>query len=302
MSNRSQFYRASFGTVRMWCSKITTERARTIVVHEPARGDEHVVVDRGAGLVVMRGTLLFPHIPGDTLSPKDRLEEFRGLADGKAKILTHPTSGSYEAYLGTFTEDIDDSGNLTAEVEFMAAGAVRDAIPAGASAIPASGQGLVDAAADAFSAELDEVGEDNLDYVGLGDDAKAAADAWVANPDVSQRDVTAQMGLLSGRLGSAASEYTSTLDKWQLFKSTVELASALRDAADTVSADTARTFVMMIGSSAPLRAIIADEYGADEADRRLRQAMDLNNLATPGLLTPGTRLRLPSKTPRARNG
>lgn len=301
VAERSHFYRSSFGSVRLFISVLSTSRPRTLVVHESARGDKHVVQDRGAGIVTVQTTLLFDYMDGDTLTPKDRVEEFRALCDGTARVFTHPTSGSFSALPGQFTEGLDAHGNITAEVEFTADGPVTDALPPGAASIPASGEGLVDAAADAFSAELDEIGEDDLDIIGLGDDSKTTADAWVANPNVSQREVAAQGGALNERAKKGMSKYV-TLDNWQMFKSTVILADSIKTAADQATLDSLFTVSMVTASSEPLRALVAKVYGADQVDRRYQQIMDINDIATPGLLDVGTKLQLPGFPTKDRHG
>src|SRR5206468_915528 len=41
------WYRSSFGELRLWLSRISTDRSRDLVVHSPSAGPDHVVQDRG---------------------------------------------------------------------------------------------------------------------------------------------------------------------------------------------------------------------------------------------------------------
>jgi hypothetical protein len=296
----SNYYRSSYGAVRLWISKLTTDKSRTQVVHEMASGDDFVVQDRGQGCLRATGTVLFDYMRGDTLSPKDRLDEFKAIVqEAGPHVFTHPNEGSFDASIGRCTYDIDDSGNLIAEVEFIASGPVKDTIPAGASSIPASGAGLVDAAADALTAEFLEIG---VDDEGVGRATKDAADGWVSATTVSPRDVLVQTGAFSTQLSAQSAQLEDDIEQWQAFKSTLLLADSVRVAAESATSDTASTFIVRLGAAVPLRSFLASEYGADEADLRYEQVMALNDIATPALIEAGSELQLPSQSPRSRNG
>lgn len=295
----SQFYKSSYGSVRLWISRLSTDKTRTLVVHEPTTGDDHIVQDRGRVPLRARATLLFDWMSGDTQTPLERFNEFRALVDEESHVFTHPAEGSFQARVGSFTYEIDASGVITAEVEFVAVTAVTDIISAGAGSIPPSGDGAVDAAALKYDEEFRELG---IDDVGLGTAAREAVDSWSASDVVDPRSVYVDTGMLTSRLGEQASAYEDDLEAWPMYVATLLLSDAVRVAAASATADTASTFSVKIASAVALRALLAAEYGADEVPLRYDQIMLLNDISDPLLLTVGSEYQFPSHPPRARNG
>lgn len=293
------FYRASYGNVRLWISRLSTTQGRTLVVHEMSAGADHVIQDRGPSVVVARGTLLFDYMVGDLLSPVERLNELKALVDGDSHTLTHPTVGSYTAMIGPFEESTDESGTISADVEFTATQRTTTVISAGAASIPASGEGAVNAAVLAMSDELGELG---IDDGGLADSASVAVDAWASSVDLSPREVFAQVGTLTDQLGDQSSMLEDDIETWEAFKRTLLLADSIRSAAEAMIADGDGTSIFRVGAPIALRALLASEYGAVDADRYYNSVMAGNDIATPGLLEPGYILQLPNPPPRARNG
>ncbi len=227
------------------------------------------------------------------------MRELQTLCDGVARVLTHPTKGSFSALIGPFTEEVDENGNITAEVEFTAAVPVSSVIPAGAASIPASGEGLVDAASEALSAELVEL---DLEDPGIAAAASASANAWTASDDLNPREVFVETGTYTEQLGAQADSMQDDIGKWETFKRTLLLADAVRSAAESCTADTASTFLYRVGAPTALRSMLAAEYGAEAADYYYQQVMRLNDIVTPGLLEEGQTLQLPSPRAQARNG
>lgn len=293
------FYASSYGNVRLWISRLSTRGGRQLVVHEASAGNEHIVQDRGDEVVVTSATLLFDYMAGDTLGPLERMQQLRALRDGKPHVLTHPTRGSFRALIGPFTEEIDSNGTITAEVEFTAADALDSVIPAGSSSIPASGEGLVDAAAEALSAELAEL---EIVDAGIASSAMTSASTWTASEDLNPREVLAETGQYTDQLGQQAESLQSDLDHWEAFKRTVLLADAVRTAAESVTSDTAMSTIFRVGAPTALRTLLASEYGAEQADYYFQQVMRLNDIATPGLIEEGTMLQLPRLPGAERNG
>lgn len=290
------YYKASFGGLRLWMSKISTDKSRTQVVHDPSAGDQHTVQDRGRVALRTTATLLFDYMIGDNLEPIDRLQTFKSLIDDKSRMLTHPIEGSFQARVGAFNYDIDENGVISAEVGFTAVSDIQPVSLAGAGGIPASGDGAVQAAADTLTAELAAIGQTST----LPQEAAEASDAWNAADDINPRDVLAQTGSLTSQLGTLATAFQDSADTWAAFKATVLLSDAVLAAALAVTADTSQTFSLLVGTTIALRALVASIYGADEADQRYQQAMALNDIPSPAWLEPGTQLTLPTPTARAR--
>lgn len=292
------YYKSSFGDLRLWLSKVSTDRSRTLVVQELSSGDEHVVQDRGRGPVRARCTVLFAHMIEDDIQPLDRCRRLQAIVDDKPRIFSHPSSGSYLARIGPFTEEINSDGIITAEIEVIQVAPIDAVSQAGAGTIPATGEGAVEAAADSLAAELEDVGLTSS----LPEDAKAAVSSWNATDTVNTREVLTQVGSLTSELGDQANEFGGDIGLWSAFKATVLLAEAVRAAADSATAETAQTFVLKIASPVALRAVLASVYSAEEADFRYGQVMALNDIAAPAWLEPGTELLLPQLAAQARSG
>lgn len=296
--SESTLYRASFGSIRLWISKLDTDRSRSKVVHSPASGSNHVVQDRGGVVLRADATLLFDYMRGDTLTPVDRLNEFKALANSPdSYVLTHPIEGSFSASVENFRYGVDESGNLSAQCTFIADGEVPEAIPPGATGVPASGAGSVDAAADAYTAECADAG---IADGGLGETAKTFANGWAEGAPT--RQVLTETGSLSSQLSDKAATLSASHDNWQAFKNTLLLMESTYSAGKDALNGTLTNFVVRLGTNTSLRTLLAREYGADEVDLRYQQVLDLNDLRNPGMLDSGTELKLPSKTPSPRNG
>ena len=292
------FYASSFGTVRIFCSRLSTTEGRNLVVHEMSGGANHVVQDMGARVVVASATLLFDYMNGDTVSPKARLEEFRALV-GTEQVLTHPLNGSYNARVGPFTPEVDEHGSITATVEFTATQIVNDVVPAGAASIPASGEGAVEAAATLMRTELAEL---ELSDDGLSASAEASVNGWNMAETSDPRVVLADTGTYTEKLGRQADTLSGDLDKYSAFKATVLFADAVRSAAAAVSSGIDQTFVYRVAVPTALRTILAAEFGAEAVDYFYGLTMKLNDIVTPGLLPEGTTLALPFASSAVRNG
>jgi hypothetical protein len=292
------FYESAYGDVRLFLTKISTDRSRDLVVHPLSTGNEYVVQDRGttAGQRA-RCTVLFARMPGDELSPLERCRRLQAVVDDKPRIFRHPSSGSYLARIGPFTEDIDEHGIITAELEVVRIAPIAAVSDAGAGTIPATGEGAVDAAADELAAELADVDIDSL----LPLEAKAAVTDWTSTDKVDTRKVLTQVGSLTAKAGAQADALEGDIGLWQAFKSTVLLAQSIRDAAEAATSGSLSTFLLRIASPVALRAVLASVYGADEADARYDEVLALNDLVSPAWIDPGTDLVMPQLTSLARS-
>lgn len=284
-------FETRFGGLRIFVTRITTDRGRTQVRHDLSAGDDHVVDDRGQGLLVVRCSVVFAWMNGDSLSPLERLQRLLALVDDKPRLFSHPTEGDFLARVGPFDYTLEASGNYTAEIEFAATSDVQQVAPPGAGGIPASGQGAVTASAEQLNIELAEFGMSTP----ITADAIAVADAWQANPDVGPRDVYAQTGSLTSSLADLIAELEGDLELWPAYKAAVILNEAIRSAAETMTTDVAHTFIVRIGAPIALNALLATVYGADEVDLRRDQALKLNDIANPAWLEPGFDLVLPAR-------
>lgn len=298
MADRPDTYPSSFGGLRLWLSRITTERPRSQIRHELSDGDDHIVQDKGQGLLIARCSVIFEHMLGDDIEPIERLRRLRALVDDKPRILSHPIEGNFLARVGPFDYTLESNGTITAELEFAAVSEVQTVSSAGAGGIPASGSGSVTAAAEAVNLELADV-EMSSPVPSL---AASTVDGWASSDDLNPRDVYTQTGSLTSSLSELAAQLETDLVLWNAYRAVVVLQEAVRAAAETFTTDVARTFVVRIGSPIALNALLTSIYGADEIDLRRSQALKLNDIPNPAWLEPGLDLVLPAARPTARNG
>lgn len=295
----TQYYASKWGDIRLWISDIKVTRGRDIVEHEMSKGDDHPIQDRGAAMVRSSLTILFDWMVGEPdLAPLDRLRRFVASIDGESRLFQHPVEGSFLARIKNFEYAIDSSGVITGTGEILPAGDVTPLAPAGSDGIPASGAGAVDAAADAADIEFNEV---NFEGRNVPEAARLAANNWATTDDLNPRAVLAETGSLTSDLGELADALEGSLVTWQAFKAVVLLAEAVRAAAETATSDTAATFIARIGSTIALRAFVAGLYGAEFAEIRYRQVLQLNDVANPAWLEPGTELVMPQVAARGRS-
>lgn len=282
------FYKSSWGDLRLWISRLSTDKSRSQVVHEASEGDGYVVQDRGRAPLRARATILFDWMVGEDLAPLERLRKFNASVDGDARFLSHPVEGSYLARIGDWKYDIDESGVITGEAEFIAVAETVAVAEVGAGGIPASGEGAVADAAAALEVELADIGESST----LPSECATAADSWAASDEPNAREIIAQTGSLTAQLGDRASTYEDDIELWPAYAATVLLSESVRSAADAATADTAQTFVMKIGTSVALRALLASVYGAAEVEAQYTRAMQLNDISNPAWLELGAEIVL----------
>lgn len=293
----SAFYPASYGGLRLFISQIQTDKSRRQVVHELSDGDGNVIEDKGPKPIVSRVSLLFDKMIGDSLAPLERLRAFAKLVDDKPRIFSHPIEGSFPARVSDFSHAFDDKSNLSGECVITAVGEPSPITPSGPGGIPEIGTGAVASAAAALTIELDELGIEST----LPSACAAAVDGWGAAEALNPREVLTQTGSLTSQLADLSASLEADLGMWQAFKATALLAEAVRSAAESATADTAQTMTVRIGAPISLRTLVAMTYGADEADARYLQVMQLNDVENPVSLATGTELVMPQPTPRPRS-
>jgi hypothetical protein len=289
------FFTSSWGSERLWLSRISTDDNRKQVVQQYTRGDVPDVDDRGNEPKIVRCSLLFDDLTGETRDPMERLESLIALKDtGKPQLFVHPIHGTFLAAIEQFTHSIDSTNTITAEATFVATEAVG-AFAAVPIAITSEVDGsTINAAADGLTATLADVDLTS----GLPDSAKAAGDVFdQAN---SARDVLVAVSSASDRLWSEIDELQAEADieLWPAFKAYVMLGEAVRAAGAATTGDVPLMTTRVDGPMSLIR-LMAEIYGGAEAPDRKIEAMQLNDIPTPGRIPAGTQLRLRQPTARA---
>ena len=295
-----ELYDASYGGVRLWCSRVSTTNGRSIVVHDLTTGDDHPTQDKGLEARIARASLLFDDMDGETTSPKQRFDAFCALVEGgKPQIFSHPLRGSYRATVRQFDHELGKGGVISAEVEFVPVDPVP-AVRSVATALSASvGVDAVDAAADQADAALAAAGLSSSAPA----NARAAANGW-DSPDVTARQVLVDVGDISEQIGRTINdlELSSNLAYWPAYRALLLLGDTFVSAGRAATADVARLMTVRIGRPIALSALLAGIYGGWDVPQRRVQALALNDIRTPGWIPTGTELRLPQPSAQPRRG
>lgn len=138
----------------MFCSSISTDAGRTQVVHDLSSGDEHPVQDRGLQVGRCRAQVMFDDFPGAPSPIDAALELVAAVQSGANAIFTHPLlPAAFLACVGDFKHNIDESGVITGEIEFIPKGELQPIAPSSATS-----QGVTsDVAVAQAAADMDDV-------------------------------------------------------------------------------------------------------------------------------------------------
>jgi len=277
----------TWGSLRLWAASIDTKGGRTKVVHRLTSGDEHPVDDRGLQERRYRYELLFDDMPDDPLSAEERLRRLdAAVKSGADAILSHPIDGTFLAGVGEFEYRIDASTNVeSCTIEFIPTGDVAPISPAGGGTGMAAGELAVNAAADELDSALLEVGLE----LSTVKDVREAVASWSEPEFVPTRQIIAQTADLSAQLVEFLNEggLEDDLAYFDVWRSTVLLGDALRAAALAATAQTPAVFRIRVTTQVALLALMAELYGGADALDFARQALELNDIATPGWLPVG---------------
>jgi len=150
---------ASWGRIRLFCEKVTTDGSRTQVVHDLSSGDAHPVQDRGRRARRVRCKLQFDDFPGAP-GPREAADAMEAaVASGATAMFQHPTLGRFEASIGEFISTIDEHSVISADAEFIQEDADQAVTPTGAASSGTSGESSVSAAATSLDTELSNMGK-----------------------------------------------------------------------------------------------------------------------------------------------
>lgn len=289
----------TWGRVRLWCSEITTSHGRTQVVHELAEGDDHVVQDRGLAVRRVRCELLFVEMPRETTTALERLQQFVDQVDtGERLLFVHPFEGSYYVNVEAFDYTIDEDTEVaTASASFVKSADADSPQQAGSSTAAAAGSDAVEARAEEFNSALADTGIESA----VADDAVASQAAWLEADEVSSRQVLVDVAGFSDALGAFIEDerLEHDLSLFEVYRSSILLGASMRNAALAALASTPKLTSVRIGAPVSLLALCVSIYGGAEAEQRVRQILELNDIRTPGWMTAGITITIPVP---ARNG
>lgn len=291
-------YQITWGRFTLWCSSVSTENSRSVVVHELADGNVHPLQDRGLAPHRTRCSLLFDWMKGETVSPIQRFREFKQAAVdvGGTALFTHPIDGRFVARVGEFSYDLDEDGNVAnCTAEFIKDAELTAVSPAAAGIAGATGAGGVEATAAELAAELEDIGVDST----IPADAVAAQSAWTAGDEqVSTRQILIDAARLSNDIASLieGEGLEDELEKYEAYHAAIMLGEAIRSAALAATAETSSVFVVRLTRPSSLLALCASFYGGAEAEDRERQVIALNDIRRPGWLDVGVDYLFPTRS------
>lgn len=287
-------FETSWGGVRLWLASLEADESRDVIEQEYSSGNLPDQRDRGDKPHPARCSLLFDQFPGDPRDAKSMLEDLILAKNQQAtkgpQLFTHPLWGTYLAYIGEFRYTIDSNGVITGEAVFTASEEINAVTvdPIGVSLDVAVDD--VEAAANELTAQLDDVElESDLPALAI----ESTTEVFDAD-DVSPRDVLVQVATLSDRLWDEVDDLqvAAYVETWPAMKAYVMLGEAVRAGGDRALGDQGAFMSLRVDQTTSLRRLVTELYGADEADDRYTEAMELNDLRTPGAIESGTTLRL----------
>ncbi len=126
-------------------------------------------------------------------------------------------------------------------------------------------------------------------------DARVAVASWNAD-EAPTRQVMIDSARISNNIAVMIEVGGFELDiaLWPAFRAAIMLGEAVRSAAIAATSETPSVFVMRVITPTALLPMAARIYGGANATERARQISELNDIATPGWLTPGDYL-MPTK-------
>ncbi len=281
---------ANFGGLDLLVTDVDTEEGRDVVVQSPARGDKHVLQDRGKKLLSVSCTMLFVNQPGkaDFFA---RFDQLRTLAnEGGPTVFAHPLIGSFIARLTDFSHRGGvGTGTITCQGKFLAEDEPQVIVRQGAGVSTVAGLEAVSSAAYAANTAIAALGFPAVPYVSA---ALAAATDWAAGDStfLDSNSVFADLASLSGELAATIDslQLLSNLSNYQAYRALVTLGYQLSRAADAATSDADNVFDLTVRVRRPLITICADVYGAALAQDRADSVAQLNRIARPGLVPIGT--------------
>lgn len=293
--NQGFQFEASFDGVRFDVLDTTVSQSPNVAAHVYPKRDGANLEEMGREPWACSMSIVFfdraPQPGEDTplRDYKDRFIDFENLvAEGGVRTLVHPYVGAVRVQVTSF--DHSASGEIEgiqASVSFMEEISEDPVFAVGAGATATAGSQEVLASVVAAN--------DALDSEGLAsdttDDAYTAAQKWEFDPDLSTRQVHAEMSSINNRLNDELSAFETGygISSHPIMKQFMLLQYNMRRAANAFTSETNRIVKLNITEPLPLRIIASRFYGALNSTTRVQELIDLNpNLSHPALVPAGS--------------
>jgi hypothetical protein len=282
-----------YGDVTLVITSHSDDDGRDWAVHSPARGDQHVLQERGRRLQRTRCEIVFCDDPG-TSTFLDRFLAFLTLArDATPRLFLHPILDSYPAVVSDLTYRVDNAQRaVLVSCTFVAQDPPQAVFPVGAGVTAAAGPEQVSALATVANNELADVKLKSTTPA----TCLAKVTAWAELEDPDARAIALEAASLAAEIDETIEdlELATSLERWEAYRALINLRYSVVRAASAVTSESAQVTEIVLIAAEPLRSICARIFGARDAEERARQVAKLNGLRTPGLVPVGTTLKLPA--------
>lgn len=300
-------YEASFDGVRIDVLSTNSNHGRRVFPHEFPKKSGATTEDQGREPLNVSISFIFidrKAREGESLPIGDYQERFEAFQDlllvDAVRTLVHPYLGQIRCRIRNFSTDGDGEGQpvirCTADfIEENTEPVILDILD-GAIQATAGAQAVQEAQASADEALLASGLSSSLPLQGF-----ELATSWAVSFGLTTREVQLQMAEFNARLNDelVGFELGGDADKTQVMKSYTLLQYRMRKAAESFSTTTPRVVEIVTTELVPLRMIAARFYGADEAERRFAELLELNpQIRTPACVPPKLTLKAYSRTVR----
>ncbi len=291
-------YEAAYGGVRIDIVDIRTSEGNTLVAHAFPRRAGAQVDHQGNRQRVANARVCFFETVDQTDDHVTRYKAFRALChDGEPHLFVHPFDGAFMAHVEGWEMSAAASTRdfISIDLTFWETIDAAQVLNIGAGTHFSGGVEVVRAQAEEVRALADDGG---VDAGPIADLAIAIVDGWADNDELSAREVNLGLATASAELQALQDELeiASDLENYPLVRSLRLLHYEMIRAADSFVADTPRLIELTVRAATPLRVIAARTYGADLAETRMAEMVELNDISDPGLIAAGTVLKAPSAT------
>lgn len=275
--------------------------------HEFPKKDGASTEDKGRRPLVISLEFIFidrKSQPGDELPVQGyekRFDDFQELVKtGDVRTLIHPYLGQIRCRISNYSHRADGEGQarITCSATFTKENAEAPVlgIVSGGIQVTAGSQAVL-AASTLANDELATAGFSSL----LPDLAFELSVSWELSLELTTRRVQTDMAALNSRLNVELITLNTSVDinLLPVMRAYTLLQFRLRKAAEAFSATSPRIVEITVEGVIPLRIIAAEFYGAEQAEQRFLELIDLNpSLRTPANVQPGQVIKAFSLTVR----
>lgn len=306
----SRFYRfeASWGGIRIDVTSSNTNHGRRMFGHEFPKKRGASTEDKGRRPQVINLEFLFidrKAQPGEDVPVggyEQRFEVFNNLVKSEdIRTLVHPYLGQIRCRISNYSHSADGEGQAqilcsATFTEDNEEPPILDIVD-GAIQVTAGSQAVL-AARNAANDDLAAAGFTSA----LPDLAFDLSASWELSLGLTTRTVQTEMAALNARLNAELNTLgtATNIELLPIMRSYTLLQFRLRKAAEAFSTTTPRIVEITVEGLIPLRIIAAEFYGAEQAEQRFLELLDLNpQLRTPACVQPGQVLKAFSRTVRS---